>query len=122
MVTPQKNEELQWIVQRTKPGQFLFEAGGPAFYLPLQLRNPAYLDEVHTNHESSPEHVELAIQQLEAKKVQFVLWVSRLNDADDPAAWQAITLLRNYLRERYDCAQVFSNGDEIWKRKQGAPD
>lgn len=117
VVPPQRNEELQWIALRTKPGQFLFEAGGPTLYLPLQLFNPVFLDEVHTNNEATPEYVELAIQELEAKKVPLVLWVSRLNDAEDPRAGEAIALFRNFLQERYDRSRVFSNGDEIWARK-----
>lgn len=117
-VSPQKSEELQWIARRTKPGQFLFEAGGPQLYLPLHLLNPAFLDEVHTNNESPPEYVYLAIQQLEAKKVPFVLWVPRLDVAEDRAAAVAIAELRRYLRERYYLAQAFSNADEIWERKE----
>ena len=116
-VSPQEGEELQWIARRTMPGQFLFEAGGPQLYLPLQLLNPAFLDEVHTNNESPPEYVYLAIQQLDAKRVPFVLWVPRLNDADDGAAAMAIAELRRYLRDRYYLAQTFSNADEIWERK-----
>lgn len=117
-VSPQESEELQWIAHRTKPGQFLFEAGGPRLYLPLQLLNPAFLDEVHTNNESPPEYVYLAIQQLDAKKVPFVLWVPRLDHADGGAAAMAIADLRRYLRDRYYLAEAFSNADEIWERKE----
>jgi hypothetical protein len=114
---PQTNEKLQWMVQHTAPGQFFFQAAGPALYLPLQLRNPVFMDAVETNKQTRPEHIKLAIQQLEARHVQFVLWSPRLDEADDRPTKDAIAALSDYLRERYVRVHVFSDQDVVWQRK-----
>jgi hypothetical protein len=118
-VSPMAYSKLQPMMYYTKPGQAMFQAAGPGLYLPLQLRNPLFMDAVETNHQTRPEHVEQAVRQLEAKKVPFVLWSPRLDAADqfDDATEEAIAPLRNYVRERYARVQVFSDRDELWQRK-----
>ncbi len=114
---PRTYEKLRWMMQRTEPEQFFFHAAGPSIYLPLQLRNPVFLDAVETNQQTRPEYIKLAIQQLEAKQVKFILWSPQLDYADDYATEEAIAPLRNYLREKYVRAQVFSDQDTVWERK-----
>jgi hypothetical protein len=77
------------------------------------------MDAVETNQQTRPEQIERAVQQLEAKKLQFVLWSPRLDAADqfDRSTEQTIAPLRNYIRERYVCVQIFSDQDELWERK-----
>jgi hypothetical protein len=118
-VSPGTHGKLQSMMRYTEPGQFIFEAAGPSIYLPLQLRNPLFMDAVETNQQTRPEQIERAVQQLEAKKLQFVLWSPRLDAADqfDRSTEQTIAPLRNYIRERYVCVQIFSDQDELWERK-----
>jgi len=114
---PRAYEKLLWMMQHTKPGQFFFQAAGPGIYLPLQLRNPLFMDAVETNQQTRPEYIQLAIQQLEAKQVKLVLWSPRLDNADDDPTEEAIAPLRSYLRGRYIRVQVFSDQDVVWERK-----
>jgi Dolichyl-phosphate-mannose-protein mannosyltransferase len=118
-VSTQTYDKLQSMMRYTKPGQFMFQAAGPGIYLPLQLHNPVFLDAVETNQQTRPEHIEQTIQQLEAKKVQFVLWPQRLDDSDqfDRSTEDTISPLRNYVRVRYTRVQVFADREELWKRK-----
>lgn len=116
-VSSSKSDELRWLVQRTQPGQFLFEAGGPGFSLPLQVRSPVFIDEIHANSESEPKYVLAAVRELESTRTPFVVWPSRLYDADDPTAARAIAFFRVYLEKRYYRSQVFPSGDEVWERK-----
>jgi len=118
-VSPLTYSKLQSMMRYTQPGQFIFQAAGPSIYLPLQLRNPLFMDAVETNQQTRPEQIEQAVQQLEAKKLQFVLWSPRLDDADrfDRSTEQTIAPLRSYIRERYARVQVFSDQDELWERK-----
>jgi hypothetical protein len=118
-VSPLTYSKLQSMMRYTEPGQFIFQAAGPSIYLPLQLRNPLFMDAVETNQQTRPEQIEQAVQQLEAKKLQFVLWSPRLDAADqfDRSTEQTIAPLRNYIRERYARVQVFSDQDELWERK-----
>jgi Dolichyl-phosphate-mannose-protein mannosyltransferase len=119
VVSPLTYSKLQSMMRYTEPGQFIFQAAGPSIYLPLQLRNPLFMDAVETNQQTRPEQIEQAVQQLEAKKLQFVLWSPRLDAADrfDRSTEQTIAPLRNYVRERYARVLVFSDQDELWERK-----
>ena len=118
-VSPQTYGKLQSMMRYTEPGQFIFQAAGPSIYLPLQLRNPLFMDAVETNQQTRPEQIEQAVQQLEEKQLQFVLWSPRLDAADqfDRSTEQTIAPLRNYIRARYKRVEVFSDQDELWERK-----
>jgi hypothetical protein len=107
------------LMKYTKPGQSMFQAAFPGIYLPLQLRNPVFLDAVEMNQQTRPEHVERTIQELEVKEVQFVLWSPRLDDTNlfDRGTEKVISPLRNYVRERYVRVQIFPDRDELWERK-----
>ena len=114
---PRAYEKLRWMMQHIEPGQLFFQASGPSIYLPLQLRNPLFMDAVETNQQTRPEYIQLTIQQLEAKQIKLVLWSPRLDNADDHPTEEAIAALRNYLRERYIRVHVFSDQDVVWERK-----
>lgn len=117
-VLPQTCEELLWIAQRTKPGDFFFQAAWPGMYIPLGLRNPLFLDAVGPNQQTRPEDVKLAIRQLDEKTARFVLWSKRLDTADvDHQAENSIGSFKAYLLERYKLGKLFSNEDELWERK-----
>lgn len=120
--TPQTYEKLQWVMQHTRPGEFFLESNGPTLYLPLQLRNPVFLDGIGANDASRPEYVELAVRQLETKRVRYILWTTRLDSPEEPARpWtDHLAPLRAYLRDRYVRVQIFSDQQEIWERKQSA--
>jgi hypothetical protein len=112
--TPALYEMLHWLMLHTKPGEFFFRAKWPGLYVPLHLRNPLYVDEVVPRDETRPEDVESAIQQLEANRVQYVLWAAEFDR--HPFPHDHLAPLRNYLRTRYTPVQVFSDGDTIWQR------
>jgi hypothetical protein len=114
---PRTCEELLWIAQRTKPGDFFFQAAWPGMYVPLGLRNPLFLDAVGTNQQTRPEYVDLAIQQLEERKVRYVLWSKRLDNPDvDHNAGNPLVPLEVYLVNRYQRVKMFPD-DEVWERK-----
>src|SRR5262249_36961198 len=81
-VQPAVSVKLTWLVQRTKPGDFLFEAGWPGVYIPLELRNPVFLDTASTM--LNPQWAQWVVQGLEARQVRYVLWADRLNYPPDP--------------------------------------
>ena len=110
--------ELNALKEQTRPGELLFQAVWPGFYIPLRLLNPVYVDTIWPNEESRPEFVERSIKELEAKQVPHILWSQNL-DYPDPANPQSDHLgpLRDYLHEHYRRVQVFSDQDELWERK-----
>ena len=119
-VTPQMYEKLRWMTLHTQPGDYFFQAPWPGMYLPLRLRNPLFVDQVLAGEGTRPEEIALAIQQLETKRVPYVLWTPRLDDAGDlPIGTRDnVAPLRSYLHETYGEIKVFPDGDEVWKRKE----
>jgi hypothetical protein len=87
-------------------------------YLPLQLRNPVFLNEITENDSTRPADVERVIQELDEKTVHYVLW-SPYNDYPDPEfpASYHLRLLRDYLGTHYHRVHVFSDEEEIWQQK-----
>jgi hypothetical protein len=117
-------EKLNWLAQRTKPGAFFFQAAWTSFYLPLRLRNPAFLDLLESSALTSPEYVQLTIQQLEAKRVRYVVWPPRLNAAAADSSYGQnqyhLGPFRDYLHEHYHLAFRFSDSEEMWERNSPA--
>ena len=113
-ISPQAYEKLDEIMQRTAPGDLFFQAGWPGVYLPLQLRNPLYLDIAYAAH---PEEADRVIQQLRTTNVSYILWSEHLGGpcrtgqpCDD-----GVTLLRDYLHRSYVRVHVFPDGDTLWR-------
>jgi Dolichyl-phosphate-mannose-protein mannosyltransferase len=117
MVKPQVFEKLDWIAQHTKPEDLFFQAGWTDVYLPLRLRNPVFLDML-TTVQSSPEYVDLAIRQLDAKRVRYVLWQPRFDSPDPlyPPQLYQLQPFRDYLHTHYHRVRSFSDQDELWER------
>jgi hypothetical protein len=118
--TLQSYEKLHWMLFHTSPGQHFLQAPWPGMYLPLHLRNPLFIDQISPGEGNRPEEIALAIQQLEAKRVQYVLWAPRLDSADDlpTHAQDHVVPLRKYLHARYSLVMVFPDGDEVWQRNE----
>lgn len=111
-------EKFAWVMQHTKPGDFLFEAAWPGVYIPLDLRNPLFLDTANTMLNS--EWAKQAVQQLDAKHVRYVLWDGgRLDYPINPRhpTTAHIVPLRAYLHETYQPVYRFRDGEEAWGRK-----
>jgi hypothetical protein len=105
--TPLAAEKLGWLAAHTKPGEFMFQAEWPGMYLPLDLRNPVYLDAVAG---SSVAYVAWSIRQLEEKHVEFIV--------ESPA--YALPAFRAFLMNRYRLIWRFSDRDEVWQRETAA--
>jgi hypothetical protein len=60
------------------------------------------------------EYTARTINELDTKRVKFILWVPRF-DAVKCAGPQVI-LLRDYLHSNYTQVQSFSDGETIWER------
>ena len=113
--SPEAYVKLHWFAERTKPGDYLFQAGWPGMYLPLKLRDPSYLESVAPADAPPPENVKRVPWELESKRVQYVLWSPRL---DEDAQAPAMQFLRDYLHECYAHVHSFADEDEVWQRKE----
>jgi hypothetical protein len=118
-INPLAFEKLHEIMQRTAPGEFFFQAGWPGVYLPLQLRNPLYLDIAYA---ARPEESRRVIQQLQTISVPYILWSEHLDQpcrADRPCD-DGVVFLRDYLHRSYVRVHVFSDGDTLWQSNTGS--
>jgi hypothetical protein len=104
-------EKLVWLAAHTKPGQLMLQGGWPGMYLPLGLRNPIYLDIVPgCAIPSRLAYLAESVQQLKAKRVQYIVWSPRVQALEDSPA-----VFREFLRDRYQQVWTFSDGDEVWE-------
>jgi hypothetical protein len=114
-----KAEKLEWLAQHTRPDQFFFQPGWPGVYLPLQLRNPVFIDEFDTRGVTPPEYVDSSMRQLDAKGVQYILWSPRLGspDPEKGVADNHLAAFREYLDKHYQRVHSFPDADQLWERK-----
>jgi len=114
----QSYEKLHWMTEHTRPGQFLFQAAWPGVYLPLQLRNPMFVDQIYPADGTPSDEVALTIQQLEEKQVPYVLWAARLGSMDSLSVRpnDHVVPLRAYLHSHYSEEHTFPDGDQVWQR------
>jgi hypothetical protein len=110
--TPEKGGKLAWLTRHTTPGQFLFEARWVDVYLPLALRNPVFTDMLEGGHKSRDEFVDRSIRQLEARRVQYIIWSPRLESPAYPFA-----KFHEFLADHYQRVFKLSDQDEIWEHK-----
>jgi hypothetical protein len=116
---PEQAEKLSWIAERTKPGDYFFQAGWPGVYLPLDLNNPVYAESLSPFNTTIPEIVERSIGQLESRQVRYILWAPFLNSPMPPGHPEVyhLTPLRDFMNRNYQKVWTFADGDEVWERK-----
>jgi hypothetical protein len=110
-------DKLFWFGARVPPGGALFAADRPNVYLPLGLHNPLYLDAAVPTRQTRIESVQLAIAQIEATRLQYVLWSPALENCAGGPEMAGMVALRAYVHERYHPVRAFSDGDEAWERR-----
>lgn len=118
--TPEYYQKLQWIAERTHPGEFFLQAGWPGVYLPLQLRNPLFVASLSRFDISAPDDIALSIRQLKLKHVEYVLWTPLLDRDCRPglSCGDAISPIRDYIHGSYKCVRTFSDGATVWQRNE----
>jgi hypothetical protein len=109
-------EVYRWMGEHTHAGQWYF--GMPPLTLPLELRNPAPIEDPAPGEFSRPEQIAAAIEGLERTRTPLllllpVMYVPHLlgDKADHLQPFQ------DYLYLHYRRTKIFSNGEEVWERK-----
>jgi hypothetical protein len=101
---PATIEKLDWIARHTRPGQYFFQDSYQSVYLPLALRIPAY---TFLDRQTRPDFVERDIRELQAKRVQHVLW--------SPLDRPRFTEFEHFLAQYYQHVWTFSDQEQIWE-------
>jgi hypothetical protein len=106
----------RWTVEHTRPGQWYF--GMPPLTLPLALRNPTPIEAPAPGEFSRPEQIAAAVNGLDRTQTTLlvlkpVMYVPHLlgYKADHLQPFQ------DYLYLHYRRTKIFSNGEEVWERK-----
>jgi hypothetical protein len=115
--TPKAYEKLRWLAAHTQRGEFFLQAGWPGVYLPLQVRSPLYMPTLTRWDGVLDEDIEPAIQQMQARRVRYVLWTNTL---DEGCAFNSCTdqlsIFRTYLNSSYRRIHSFDDGDVLWQK------
>jgi len=119
-INPQAYDKLHEIMRRTAPGDLFFQAGWPGVYLPLQLRNPLYLDIAYAIR---PEEAERVIQELQTTNVPLILWTAHLDApcVSNRPCDKGTSILRDYLHRSYVRVHTFPDGDTLWQSNKPNP-
>jgi hypothetical protein len=121
VVSAESNEKFCWLVQHTSPGDLFFQAQWINLYptFTLELRSPAFVEDLRPSEATRPEYVELTVRQVEQQQVKYILWSPRLVSLDEPHRYGQDHLgpFRVFLSSHYRRVQVFSDRDEVWERR-----
>ncbi len=104
-------EKLGWLQAHVKSGEYLLHAQWPSLYLPLDVRNPIYLDNILAPGADQLGYIALSIRQLQAKRVQYIVWGHRFD-----ANGQLDSPFHQFLTSAYRPVRRFPDGDEVWER------
>ena len=120
--SPIIDNRYKWLMERTKPGDMVFEAYQPYVYFPLLLRNPTKYSQIWDSDYTRPEHIAETIADLAAKRPRYILWNNDYNkpsDARQPGDHTAP--LAEYLQQNYRPASDLIESPEgriqIWELK-----
>lgn len=109
---------LSLVSQYVKPGDDVFQAAWPGVYLPLHTRNPVAFETVNVSDMPRPGDAELVMQQLGRRRVPYVLWAARLDEACAPGCSDRLSPLREYVHAMYAQVATLPDGDTLWRRRQ----
>ena len=96
-----------WLVQNTRPSDYVFDTDGTGIYFRFDLRNPTELPYVTACDITRPEQVEDVVEDLTKLKVRLIVFDGSLDNAKCPPAADHLLRLREYLRSHYDKVAMF---------------
>jgi hypothetical protein len=106
-------QQTNWLADRTRPGDYFF--GDQFSCFALQLTNPTRVPFLRNTEYTRPFEVEDVIAGLERHKTKYVAWYADLNGPSEPAE-DHLGPVRQYLKQHYEIAVTFGNGNQVWER------
>ena len=107
-------EEMEWLMARTTPGQPCF--GNHVVCFNLGLRNAAPAPFVMPSDYTPPEQAEAVTRAIDREKVPLLVLRPVFYMPVERGAHDHLQNFRQYLYANYRMAKVFANGDEAWVR------
>ena len=121
VLDPDRYDEFRWLAERTRAGDFFYQADDVELYFPLGVRNPAAVYFLTPSGFTRPDQVQNAVEALQEHQVRWVVWsawldASRLGNKGE----DYLGPLRRYLRQHYHLVRTFSGSDlhEAWERNR----
>lgn len=120
--SPIIDKRYKLLMERTKPGDIVFEAYQPYIYFPLLLRNPTKYGQIWNSDYTRPEHVAETIADLAAKRPRYILWNNNYNKPSEIRSEGDHTApLAEYLQQNYrpasDIIEIPEGRIQIWELK-----
>ncbi len=95
-------DKYSWLLDNTKPGEFIYEAQTSFVYFPLQLGNPTGIGQVWPSEYTRPEQVQEVIIALQNQPPPIILWEKDYSKApQDRAPGDPLSPLYEYLNANY---------------------
>lgn len=114
-MNPDAYAEECWLLSRTKPYDFVFDANWPDPYFLLHLRNPTEVPFLAPTDYTRPEQVDSAVQNLQNRCVRFVVTQSEEEAARETPS-NHLGPFYAYLRRHYRVVETFSSLNRVWER------
>ncbi|TAM80067.1 MAG: hypothetical protein EPN47_16370 [Acidobacteria bacterium] len=118
VINPIQYEEVNFLLARTKPGDYFF--GSNELNYLLDLRDPSPLPYVTASDYTRPQQVQQTIQGLEKHPVKYVYWPSILDmPPEDGHGPNHLRPLRAYLESHYQIVQTVEGDDfarSFWEK------
>jgi hypothetical protein len=111
--------KYRWVLDRTRSGDFFFQADDVDLYFPLGLRNPTEVSFVTPTPYTRPEQVRSVVEMLDKHRVRFVIWSAWLDVPREASPGRdPLGPLRAYLHAHYHAVKSFSDADlqQAWER------
>jgi len=115
------DQRYGWLLKRTSPGDYVFEAYQPYIYFPLRLRNPTKYGQIWDTDYTRPEHVTESIDALIANPPRYILWNNDYNKAQETRSpGDHIGPLSQYLQTHYkpanEAVEIPEGKIQIWEK------
>jgi len=116
------SERYEWLLERTRPGDLVFETYNSHVNFPLGLRNPSRMSITLNSGYSPPEHVSRVIEDLKRNPPRYIIWDGSWT-AEMPQLTEGEKLkpLYEHLIQNYSRVAQFTPFDgrerEVWARK-----
>jgi hypothetical protein len=124
-LSPVIRERYEWLLERTQPGDMVYETYNAHVNFPLGLKNPTRMSILLNTGYSPPEHVAWAIEDLKRSRPKYIIWDGAWTDEVlSMSEGERLRPLYDLLLDNYRPVKYFTPYDgrkmEMWERVEAA--
>lgn len=114
------DQRYGFLIERTQPGDLVFEAYQPYIYFPLHLRNPSRYGQIWPSEYTRPEHVSETVAALITAPPKYILWNNDYNKLPREHG-DHIGPLSDHLQQTYfpigEVIAIPEGNIQVWERR-----